>query len=223
MAHILIIEDEPVIRTVLAEVFKSAGHDVTLAADGMEGVTAFRTQPCDLVVLDLMLPKIDGFAVCELIRQESDVPLMMLTALSAEADELRGFELLADDYVTKPFSVKVVLQRAEALLRRAVHAPIDGGNDLLICGDVALDPAGRTVNRSGQPVELTRTEFDVLELLLAHPGRVFTRDELLSLVWHYEFASDPKIVNIHVMNIRKKLGAGLVTTVRGIGYKLGEA
>lgn len=223
MAHILIIEDEPAIRTVLAEVFKSAGHDVTLAADGMEGVTAFRTQPCDLVVLDLMLPKIDGFAVCELIRQESDVPLMMLTALSAEADELRGFELLADDYVTKPFSVKVVLQRAEALLRRAVHAPIDSGNDLLRCGDVALDPAGRTVSRSGQPVELTRTEFDVLELLLAHPGRVFTRDELLSLVWHYEFASDPKIVNIHVMNIRKKLGAGLVATVRGIGYKLGEA
>ncbi|MDN4471244.1 MULTISPECIES: response regulator transcription factor [Gordonibacter] len=223
MAHMLIIEDEPAIRTVLAEVFKSAGHDVALAADGMEGIAAFHARPCDLVVLDLMLPKIDGFTVCELIRQESDVPVMMLTALGAESDELRGFELLADDYVTKPFSVKVVLRRAEALLRRAAHAPADGADGLLRCGDVALDPAGRTASRGGSPVDLTRTEFDVLELLLAHPGRVFTRDELLSLVWHYEFASDPKIVNIHVMNIRKKLGAGLVATVRGIGYKLGEA
>ena len=115
------------------------------------------------------------------------------------------------------------LRRAEALLRRAAHAPADGADGLLRCGDVALDPAGRTASRGGSPVDLTRTEFDVLELLLAHPGRVFTRDELLSLVWHYEFASDPKIVNIHVMNIRKKLGAGLVATVRGIGYKLGEA
>ena len=222
MAHVLIIEDEPTIRTVLDEVFKSAGHDVTIAADGMEGIAAFRTQPCDLVVLDLMLPKIDGFAVCELIRQESNVPVMMLTALSAESDELRGFDLLADDYVTKPFSVKVVLRRAEALLRGAIHSPTNGADGLLRCGDVTLDPAGRTVRRGGQPVELTRTEFDVLELLLTHPGRVFTRDELLSLVWHYEFASDPKIVNIHIMNIRKKLNVGLIVTVRGIGYKLGE-
>lgn len=223
MAHMLIIEDEPAIRTVLAEVFKSAGHSATLAADGMEGVASFRAQPCDLVVLDLMLPKIDGFAVCELIRQESDVPIMMLTARSAEADELRGFELLADDYVTKPFSVKVVLQRAEALLRRAPQRPAGACAGPLRCGGVALDPVGRTATRDGEAVELTRTEFDVLELLLSHPGRVFTRDELLSLVWHYEFASDPKIVNIHVMNIRKKLGADLVATVRGIGYKLGTA
>lgn len=223
MAHMLIIEDEPAIRTVLAEVFKSAGHDVTLAADGMEGVAAFRAEPLDLVVLDLMLPKIDGFAVCELIRQESDIPVMMLTALSAEADELRGFELLADDYVTKPFSVKVVLQRAEALLRRASRQHCAEPDGLLRCGDVALDPAGRTVSLHGRSVELTRTEFDVLELLMTHPGRVYTRDELLALVWHYEFASDPKIVNIHVMNIRKKLGAGLVATVRGIGYKLGNS
>lgn len=223
MAHTLIIEDEPAIRTVLAEVFKNAGHNVTLAADGMEGVAAFRAEPLDLVVLDLMLPKIDGFAVCELIRQESDVPVMMLTALSTEADELRGFELLADDYVTKPFSVKVVLQRAEALLRRSSRQHCAEPDDLLRCGDVALDPAGRTVSLHGRSVELTRTEFDVLELLMAHPGRAYTRDELLALVWHYEFASDPKIVNIHVMNIRKKLGAGLVATVRGIGYKLGNS
>lgn len=223
MAHMLVIEDEPAIRTVLAEVFKSAGHDVTLAADGMEGIAAFRAQPCDLVVLDLMLPKIDGFAVCELIRQESDIPIMMLTALAAEADELRGFELLADDYVTKPFSVRVVLQRAEALLRRAPQSSPSEMERRLICGNIELDPVGRTVCRAGQPIELTRTEFDVLELLLAHPGRVFTRDELLTLVWHYEFVNDPKIVNIHVMNIRKKLGADLVVTVRGIGYKLGTA
>lgn len=242
--RILIIEDEPAIQKILAEPLAAAGYCVTAASDGLEGIGVFRAGAFDLVLLDILLPKIDGYAVCEMIRQESRIPVILLTALDAEDDQIKGFDLLADDYITKPFSVRLVLKRVEALLRRTAAeqrameqravGPLAAGQraagqcaagrcaGLLRWRDIVLDEAGRQVLISGREVVLTRLEFELLLLFMKHPGRVFTRDDLLNFVWGYEFVGDEKGVNFHIMNLRKKLQVDCIQTVRGVGYKIAK-
>ena len=168
-----------------------------------------------------MLPGLDGYGVCEIIRRESSVPVIILTALDDERSQVKAFELKADDYITKPFSLKLVLMRVEAVLRRSREARAAPGAEVFRRGDVELDAAGHYVRLNGKDVTLTPTEYALLELFMRNPGRVFTRDNLLSSVWGYDFAGDEKTVNIHIMNLRRKLGAGIIETVRGVGYRLG--
>lgn len=221
MDKILIIEDEPAIRDILRELLTDAGYELEEAADGLEGVEKFRAGSFSLVLLDLMLPKLDGYGVCEQIRAVSDVPVIMITALSGEEAEVRAFELRADDYITKPFSLRLVLMRVEAVLRRAGGKADKGGREILRRGSVEMDTAAHRVSRDGEDVPLTNTEYRLLELFLRNPGRVFTREGLLSRVWGYDFIGDESTVNIHIMNLRRKLGSNLIETVRGVGYRLG--
>ena len=217
--RILIIEDEPAIQKILSEPLTAAGYKLTSALDGLEGISTFHAQIFDLIILDIMLPKINGYAVCEMIRQESKVPIILLTALDAEDDQIKGFDLLADDYITKPFSVKLVLKRVEALLRRTSTED----DDSVICyKEITINEAGHQVFVAGNEVTLTHLEFDILLLFLKNQGRVFSRDDLLNLVWGYEFVGDEKGVNFHIMNLRKKLNVDYIETVRGVGYKIAK-
>ena len=217
--RILIIEDEEPIVNILTELLNDAGYETEAATDGVEGGTRFRAGCFDLVLLDIMLPKLDGYAVCELIRRESDVPVIMLTALDEETAQVRAFELHADDYITKPFSLRLVLMRVEAVLRRT-RGEKDPDDGVLRHGGIELDPRSHTVRAGGSPVQLTGLEYRLLELFLRNPGRVFTRDNLLTQVWGYDFMGDERTVNIHIMNLRRKLGSDVIETIRGVGYRL---
>ena len=217
---ILIIEDEIAIQNILAEPLRACGYEVVTASDGLEGINTFHTYHIDLILLDIMLPKINGYAVCEMIRQEAQTPIILLTALDTEADQIKGFDLLADDYITKPFSIKLVLKRVEALFRRTETMDMD--TDILRYKELQISAKQRQVLVSGAEVILTQSEFDILLLFLKNQGRVFTRDELLNLVWRYEFIGEEKSVNFHIMNLRKKLGVDYIETVRGVGYKIAK-
>ena len=217
---ILIIEDEIAIQNILAEPLRACGYEVETASDGLEGINTFHTHHIDLILLDIMLPKINGYAVCEMIRQEAQTPIILLTALDTEADQIKGFDLLADDYITKPFSIKLVLKRVEALFRRTETMDMD--TDTLRYKELQISAKQRQVLVSGAEVILTQSEFDILLLFLKNQGRVFTRDELLNLVWGYEFIGEEKSVNFHIMNLRKKLGVDYIETVRGVGYKIAK-
>ncbi len=216
---ILIIEDEPAIRKILSEPLKFAGYVVACASDGVEGLNAFRAQAFDLIILDIMLPKLDGYRVCETIRRESQVPIILLTALDSEDAQIKGFDKLADDYITKPFSVRLVLKRVEALLRRTAH---DAENTTIHYKDLSINETERRVCVGGREVSLTRLEFEILLLFMKNIGRVFTRDDLLNLAWGYDFVGDEKGVNFHIMNLRRKLNVGYIETVRGVGYKIAK-
>lgn len=217
---ILIIEDEIAIQEILTEPLRMCGYEVITAEDGLEGISIFRTHPIDLILLDIMLPKINGYVVCEMVRKESQVPIILLTALDTEEDQIKGFDLLADDYITKPFSIKLMLKRVEALFRRAEAADMD--TDTIRYKELQISAKQRQVLVSGAEVILTQSEFDILLLLLKNQGRVFTRDEMLNLVWGYEFIGEEKSVNFHIMNLRKKLGVDYIETVRGVGYKIAK-
>lgn len=217
---ILIVEDEIAIQNILAEPLRACGYEVVTASDGLEGINTFHTHHIDLILLDIMLPKINGYAVCEMIRQEAQTPIILLTALDTEDDQIKGFDLLADDYITKPFSIKLVLKRVEALFRRTEAADMD--TDTLRYKELQISAKQRQVIVSGAEVILTQSEFDILLLFLKNQGRVFTRDELLNLVWGYEFIGEEKSVNFHIMNLRKKLGVDYIETVRGVGYKVAK-
>lgn len=218
--RILIVEDEAAIQAVLYELLTSQGYEVVVSGDGLDGLTKFREQNFPLVLLDIMMPKIDGFTVCEAIRRESSTPVIMLTALDEEEAQIRAFERNADDYITKPFSLKLVLMRIEAVLRRCREAK--ASKDVLCHRNIRLDATGHAVWLDGDPVSLTPIEYNLLELFLRNPGRVFTRDNLLNQVWGYEYAGDEKAVNIHIMNLRRKLGNALIDTIRGVGYRLAK-
>ena len=217
---ILIIEDEIAIQNILAEPLRACGYEVVTASDGLEGINTFHTHHIDLILLDIMLPKINGYAVCEMIRQEAQTLIILLTALDTEDDQIKGFDLLADDYITKPFSIKLVLKRVEALFRRTEAADMD--TDTIRYKELQISAKQRQVLVSGAEVILTQSEFDILLLFLKNQGRVFTRDELLNLVWGYEFIGEEKSVNFHIMNLRKKLGVDYIETVRGVGYKVAK-
>lgn len=216
---ILIIEDEAAIQKILSEPLTFSGYEVTAASDGLEGINAFHKQNFDLILLDIMLPKIDGYTVCEIIRQESRIPIILLTALDTEDDQIKGFDKLADDYITKPFSIKLVLKRVEALLRRTSSESAAG---TVRYKEIALSEAERKVTVRGNEIPLTHLEFEILSLFLKNKGRVFTRDDLLNHVWGYDFAGTEKGVNFHIMNLRKKLNVDYIETVRGVGYRIAK-
>jgi DNA-binding response OmpR family regulator len=226
-ASILVIEDEPSIAQAVAARLRSEGHRVTVAADGPSGVEACDRLAPDLVVLDLMLPGLDGLSVCERIQAERPVPVLMLTARDSEDDVLTGLATGADDYLTKPFSSRELVARVHALLRRVARAREEAGRrppgaELRI-GGVVLDLPARRAHRDGTPVHLTPTEFELLATLAAEPDRVFTREELLALVWGYEVASGTRAVDSHVAGLRRKLSPGVIRTVHGVGYGAGGA
>ena len=216
MKNILIVEDEPDIQELLRAYLRDAGYRTAVAGDGVEALSLFAQQTFDLILLDLMLPKIDGFGVCELIRQQSPVPILMLTALDGEQEQLRGFGLNIDDYVTKPFSMPVLLEKLRVILRRSGSA---AAQSCVRYRDVLLKLDEREALLGGRPLELTAREFDLLHTLLAVPGRVFTREMLLSRLWGYDFYGDDRVVDSHIKNLRRKLGRDYIETVRGMGYR----
>ena len=216
---ILVIEDEVSIQSVIKAFLEEAGYNALLAGDGLEGLEQFRKHTPDLVLLDLMLPKIDGFAVCEMIRKESQVPVIMLTALDSDADQMKGFDALADDYITKPFSMPVVMRHIEAVLRRTEQGS-PAKSPVIHYKELTLNTDSFTVAISGENKSLTTREFEILKLFLENQGRVFTRDSLIDSIWGYEYVGDRKIVNTHIKNIRRKLGVDYIETIRGVGYKI---
>lgn len=218
MAKILVIEDDKDIQELLQFFLEDNGYQVKTASDGVEGLTAFRADTYDLILLDLLLPKVDGYAVCELIRKESNVPIIMITALTSEADQIKGLDLQADDYVTKPFSMPVLVRKVAALLRRSAGAA--AAPHLCTYRNLTLDIDDYRVYVDGNPVELTRREFEILRELLENQGRVLTRDMLLSRVWQYEFYGNGRVVDNHIKNLRKKLNVDYIETVKGVGYRI---
>lgn len=218
MKKILIVEDELDIQELLGAYLRDAGYQTAAAGDGVEALALFGSQPFDLVLLDVMLPKIDGFGVCELIRRQSQVPILMLTALDSEEQQLKGFGLNIDDYVTKPFSMPVLLKKIAAILRRA--GGVSTAPSLLRYGDLTLDPEAMEVRLAGRSLELTAREFELLHTFLSSPGRVFTREVLLAKLWGYDFFGDERVVDSHIKNLRKKLGVDYIETVRGVGYRV---
>lgn len=215
--RILVIEDEVSIQNILRIFLEDAGYQVTLADDGMDGIAAFHKDSFDLVLLDIMMPRLDGYSVCEMIRNESSTPVILLTALDDEDNQMKGFNLLADDYITKPFSMPLVLKRMEAVLRRARSGE---KSSVLVYQNVQLDTENYKVFVEGKEVTLTVREFDILRLLMENQGRVFTREQLLDIIWNYDYLGDDKIINTHIKNIRKKLGVDCIETIRGVGYRI---
>ncbi len=224
---IVVIEDEAPIAHSVAARLRSEGHRVEIAVDGLSGVELVESLRPDLVVLDLMLPGLDGLEVCRRIQRERWVPVLMLTARDSEADLVIGLGAGADDYLTKPFSARELLARVSALLRRAERVDADRardtGGDAVHVGPVELDPRSRRVRRDGDVVHLTPTEFDLLTYLARQPGRVATREELLQQVWGYDFPAGGRTVDSHVRSLRRKLGQEVVRTVHGVGYAVEEA
>jgi DNA-binding response OmpR family regulator len=220
--HVLIVDDERAIRRLLRMYLSDAGFTVAEAGDGEAAVEQVRRGGIDLVLLDVMLPEMDGFTVIRRLREMAHVPVIMVTARTDETNRVTGLELGADDYVVKPFSPVEVVARVKAVMRR-VHAPPDPHRTLR-AGPVELEPASRRVTLDGDEVELTRLEFDLLAELAAHPRVVYTRERLLEKVWGYQSAVGGKTVDVHVANLRRKLGDDIgIVAVRGVGYKLEPA
>ncbi|MDA0167197.1 response regulator transcription factor [Solirubrobacter ginsenosidimutans] len=216
---ICVIEDEEVIASAVAARLRAEGFVVEVAHDGHAGVALCDRVRPDLVVLDLMLPGLDGLEVCRRVQRDRAVPVLMLTARAEEADLLVGLAVGADDYVTKPFSPRELVARIRALLRRVERRPAPPG-DVVLLGALEIDPAARLVRANGEIVHLTPTEFDLLALLAARPGVVFSREQLLAEVWGWRDGSGQRTVDSHVRGLRRKLGSDLVRTVHGVGYAL---
>ncbi len=221
-ARILLVEDDASIREVTALGLEAAGFSVATAADGIEGLERWRSQRPDLVLLDVMLPRMDGLAVCRRIRREATTPIVMLTARADTIDVVVGLEAGADDYVRKPFELPELVARLRAALRRSA-APTEGEGEIVIDG-LRIDPDERTVTRDGSEIPLTRTEFDLLATLARHPGRVYSRETLLDLVWGYDYLGDSRLVDVAIGRLRAKVEddpaePAVVLTVRGAGYK----
>lgn len=216
MAKILIVEDDRDIQELLQNYLESAGHQSVIAADGEQALELFRREAVDLVLLDLMLPRLDGYAVCQMLREVSEVPIIMLTALDSEDNQLKGFDLQIDDYITKPFSMPILLRKIEAVLRRAGS----GAAKMLTYRELTLDLEGYKVYVSDKAVDLTQREFELLKTLLQNQGKVLTRQMLLNRVWSYDFYGDERIVDTHIKNLRKKLGVDHIETIRGVGYRI---
>lgn len=217
MANILIVEDEKAIQEILAEYMRKGGHACFTADDGIDALAILKSAPMDLMILDVMMPHLDGFAVCKMARKMSGLPIVMLTAKSGEDDKLKGYDYGADDYITKPFSPRVLLAKVNALLRRfsipsqrSVHA-----------GKITLLPDSHQTYVDGLEIALTHKEFELLSLFMANPGQVFSREQLLTRIWGYDYEGTDRTVDTHIKTLRRKLGdegAHIVTLIRS-GYK----
>jgi two-component system alkaline phosphatase synthesis response regulator PhoP len=222
--NVLVVEDEASIASFVSLYLKNAGYAVRTAATGSEALAQVAAQDPSLIVLDLMLPDIDGIEVCRRIRKVSDVPILMLTARDEDVDKIIGLEVGADDYLTKPFNPRELVARVKSILRRAAPARDDRESAQLRHGDLTIDAGRREVHVGDQEIQLAPKEFDLLWELLDHRGLVLTRDQLLERVWGYTFAGDTRTVDVHVRQLRRKLGeASPIVTVWGVGYKVSPA
>jgi DNA-binding response OmpR family regulator len=222
-ARILLVDDERSVQTLLTYPLRKDGYDVVTAKDGQEALERFAEQRFDLVVLDIMLPKLDGIEVCRRLRTRSQVPIIMLTAKDDEIDKVLGLEMGADDYITKPFSVREFRSRVRAALRRADMSGV-ATNQPVVSGDLEIDPERRVVTIRGAEAKLTYVEFELLTALARAPGRVFTRENLLEKVWGDSAYRDPRTIDVHVRHLREKLERDsrhpeYILTVRGVGYR----
>jgi DNA-binding response OmpR family regulator len=221
---VLVVEDESSIASFVALYLKNAGYAVRTAATGNEALAQFQASPPGLIVLDLMLPDIDGIEVCRRIRKSSDVPILMLTARDEDVDKIIGLEVGADDYLTKPFNPRELVARVKSILRRASPERRQVESKQLSHGQLLIDAGRREVRVGEEEIQLAPKEFDLLWELLDHRGLVLTRDQLLERVWGYTFAGDTRTVDVHVRQLRRKLGdASPIVTVWGVGYKVAPA
>ena len=223
MARILVVDDEKVMVKGIRFNLENEGYEVDVGYNGREAVEMARATDYDLIILDLMMPELDGLEACMEIRTFSTVPIIMLTARSEDNDKLLGFEYGADDYITKPFNILEVKARVKALLRRASTVRKQAEDNRLSGGGLTMDTASRRTWKDGQPVELTAREFDLLELLMKNPGRVYSREQLLNLVWGYEYTGEYRTVDVHIRRIREKVEADPANPERlrtkwGVGY-----
>jgi two-component system, OmpR family, response regulator VanR len=217
MNKILVIEDDPDIQDILNNYLTDAGYYVVIASDGASGIAKF-DETFNLILLDIMLPKINGFGVCEVIRQKSQVPIIMLTALSDEKNQLKGFEQQIDDYIPKPFSPKILLCKIAAILRRGTSNNLP--NTTIIYKDLIMDIEGFHVYYQKNEIFLTQKEFELLKLMLTNQGKVFTRQMLLDRLWENDIYVEDRIVDSHIKNIRKKIDIDYIKTIRGVGYRI---
>jgi two-component system, OmpR family, alkaline phosphatase synthesis response regulator PhoP len=221
---ILVVDDDENLRRLIAAYLESEGYEVEEAADGPSAIGAVERAEPQLVVLDLMLPGVGGLEVARQIRSTRTTPILMLTARGSDDDMLQGFGAGADDYLVKPFSPKVLVARVKAVLRRAGAESDEGQTGLLTLPGISIDPKAREVRVEGRGIELTGTEFELLRVLAEHPGWVYAREELLESVWGYSYLGDSRLVDVHIANLRKKIGDDpadphFIRTVRGVGYK----
>ena len=217
MAKILIVEDEKNMQEIIAEYMQRGGHTCFTADDGMDALLALKSNPVDLMILDIMMPHVDGFSVCRMAREMSSIPIIMLTAKSNEDDKLKGYELGADDYMTKPFSPKVLLAKANALLRRSPALLADTIN----AGKLSINAASHKVFLEGKEITLTHKEYELLYFFMSNPGQIFSREQLLNRIWGYDFEGTTRTVDTHIKTLRQKLGSEgrhIVTLIRS-GYK----
>lgn len=217
MANVLIVEDEKNMQDIIVEYMQRGGHTCFTAADGVDAVLILKNTPMDLMILDVMMPHLDGFSVCRIARELSNMPIIMLTAKSDEDDKLRGYECGADDYMTKPFSPRVLLAKVNALLRRFSAICMDA----LSIGKITIVPSSHKVFVDGKELTLTHKEYELLHLFMTNPGQIFSRDQLLNRIWGYDFDGTTRTVDTHIKTLRQKLGSEgnhIVTLIRS-GYK----
>ena len=217
MANILIVEDEKNMQSIIAEYMQRGGHTCFTADDGVDALMILKNNPMDLMILDVMMPHLDGFSVCKMAREMSNLPIIMLTAKSEEEDNLKGYELGADDYITKPFSPKVLLAKVGALLRRSSITPTDSVN----AGKITIIPTSHKGFVDGQEINLTHKEYELLYFFMGNPGQIFSREQLLNRIWGYDFEGTTRTVDTHIKTLRQKLGdegKHIVTLIRS-GYK----
>jgi len=220
MERILIIEDEPDIQELLKNYLEEEGYETEQALDGIEGIGKFRRGKFDLILLDVMIPKVDGFGVLEIIRQESDVPVIMLTALDDEAYQMKGYDLKVDEYVTKPFSIKLLLKKIEAVLRRYGKSIKKDG--IFSYRKLKLNSESYQAWMENEELSLTQKEFELLREFLLNQGRVLTRGQLLDAVWGMDYFGEERIVDTHIKNIRRKMKEDYIETIRGVGYRIAK-
>ena len=223
MAKILIVEDEKNMQEIIAEYMRRGGHTCFTADDGMDALLALKNNPMDLMILDIMMPHLDGFSVCKMAREMSSIPIIMLTAKSNEDDKLKGYDLGADDYMTKPFSPKVLLAKTNALLRRSTALLADNLNAInsVNGGKISIVPSAHKVFLEGQEITLAYKEYELLYFLMSNPGQIFSREQLLNRIWGYDFEGTTRTVDTHIKTLRQKLGEEgrhIVTLIRS-GYK----
>ena len=217
MNRILVVEDDYKSQQLLQQFLTSNGYKVDCANDGLEGIQMYKDRNYNLILLDIVMPNLDGFSMCKMIRKESDVPIIFVTALSSESDQIKGFDLLCDDYIVKPFSYNLLIKRIEAVLRRSKE---DKAGVYLTFEKIKLNLKTYSAEIDGKIIDLTLKEFNILKSLIENYPQVVTREKLLDSIWGYDYFGDTRIVDAHIKNIRKKIILPYIKTVKGIGYTL---
>ncbi len=217
--QILVIEDDQEIQELIKQFLMTQQYSVEVASDGIEGMKQFNKQSFDLILLDVMLPNLNGFEIAKMIRNQSNVPIILLTALEEEQDQLKGFDLGIDDYITKPFSFHVLIRRVEAVLRRSNDQSTD---NCLVFKEVQLDCDAYKVYVNEVEIPLTTKEFEIVQLLLQNEKKVLTRESIVEKIWGFDYYGETRVIDTHIKNIRKKLDIPYIKTVKGIGYKIDE-